>query len=109
MHLESVSNAEWWSEACCVASHAHGGDGMLLGWWLVAGLAGTVTVTTTGALLRTGWNAWLVWALVTMGGWYVARLEGLLTDHQYHEVMPLRRTERQEALRRANEWRELRP
>jgi hypothetical protein len=82
---------------------------LVFGWWLVAGLFGAVTVAITGALLRTPWNAGLVWALVAVAGWSVTKLEDVLTERRYRAVIPRRPADRQEALRRAREWRELRP
>jgi hypothetical protein len=82
---------------------------LVFGWWLIAGLSGAVTVAITGALLRTAWNTWLVWALVVVAGWCLAKLEDVLTERRYRVVIPLRGPDRQEALRRAREWREQRP
>jgi hypothetical protein len=81
----------------------------VFGWWLVAGLAGTVTTAIAGALLSTSWNAWLVWTMVAVAGWCVVKLEDVLTVRRYREVIPRRPADRQAALRRAREWQELRP
>ena len=81
----------------------------VFGWWLVAGLAGTITTAIAGALLSTSWNPWLVWAMVAVVGWCVVKLEDALTARRYREVIPMRPADRQAALRRAQEWQELRP
>jgi hypothetical protein len=81
----------------------------VFGWWLVAGVAGAATVAVTGALLRWESNGWLVWVLVVVAGWLIGKVEDLLTVWRYRERIPRRPADQQEALRRAREWRELRP
>jgi hypothetical protein len=81
----------------------------VFGWWLVAGLAGMVTIAVTGALLSTSWNAWLVWAMVAVAVWCVVKFEDGLTARPYRQVTPQRPADRQAALRRAREWQELHP
>jgi hypothetical protein len=60
----------------------------VFGWWLVASLAGAATVAIIGALLNMSWSGWLVWSLVAMSGWCVAKLEEVLTERQYRVVIP---------------------
>jgi hypothetical protein len=81
----------------------------VFGWWLVAGLAGIVTIAITGALLSTSWNAWLVWAMVGVAVWSVVKLEDVLTARPYRQVISQRPADPQAALDRAREWQELHP
>jgi hypothetical protein len=81
----------------------------VFGWWLIAGLAGMVSIAITGALLSTSWSAWLVWALVAVAVWCVVKLEDALTARPYRQVTPQRPADPQAALRRAREWQELHP
>ena len=81
----------------------------VFGWWLTAGLAGAATVAVTGALLRNQGAEWLVWALVAVCAWVIAKLEVLMTTWRYREIIPPRPKDPEAALRRAREWRELRP
>jgi hypothetical protein len=81
----------------------------VFGWWLVAGLAGMVTIAITGVLLSTSWRAWLVWALVAVVVWWVVKLEDVLTARRYRQDIPQGPADRQAALDRAREWQELHP
>lgn len=81
----------------------------VFGWWLLAAGAGAATVAVTGALLRTSWNPWLVWGLVLVAGWTFTGVESVLTERRYRRELSPTPPDRADGLRRAREWRELRP